>query len=75
MFWNSLARKGKLGDTKESDMEMVVAIHNSMNEGTWGKVLEWEGVVGEEGGKAELVSSSTVYCTVLYCTGEIMYLV
>lgn len=29
MFWNSLSRKGKLGDTKEEDMETVVAIHNS----------------------------------------------
>ena len=53
MFWNSLARKNKIGDTKESDMEVVVAIHNSMNEGTWAKVLEWEGVVGE--GSAKLV--------------------
>ena len=47
MFWNSLARKGKLGDTKEEDMETVVAIHNNMNEGTWAKVLEWEDVIGE----------------------------
>ena len=47
MFWNSLARKGKLGDTKEEDMETVVAIHNNMNEGTWAKVLEWEEVIGE----------------------------
>jgi cytochrome c heme-lyase len=47
MFWNALSRKGKIGDTKEEDMETVVAIHNSMNEGTWGKVLEWEGVLGE----------------------------
>ncbi|KAL7479949.1 hypothetical protein ACHAW6_005664 [Cyclotella cf. meneghiniana] len=47
MFWNALARKGKLGDTKEEDMETVVAIHNAMNEGTWTKVLEWEEVIGE----------------------------
>jgi cytochrome c heme-lyase len=26
MFWNSLARKGKLGDTKEEDMETVVCL-------------------------------------------------
>jgi len=49
MFWNSLARKGKLGSTKEEDMEVVVAIHNDMNEGTWEKILEWEEVIGEEG--------------------------
>lgn len=26
MFWNSLSRKGKLGDTKEEDMETVVRL-------------------------------------------------
>lgn len=26
MFWNSLSRKGKLGDTKEEDMETVVSL-------------------------------------------------
>jgi len=52
MFYNALARKGKLGDTKEEDMESVVALHNNMNEGTWKKVLEWEAVLNpsEEGG-------------------------
>lgn len=58
MFWNSLARKGKLGTTKEQDMEVVVAIHNDMNEGTWKKILEWEEVIGEEGAP-KLVSFDT----------------
>mmetsp|Transcript_18332 Transcript_18332/g.25854 ORF Transcript_18332/g.25854 Transcript_18332/m.25854 type:complete len:495 (-) Transcript_18332:13-1497(-) len=45
MFYNALARKGKLGDTEESDIESVVALHNNMNEKTWQKVLEWEEVL------------------------------
>jgi len=60
MFYNALARKGKLDeDTKEEDMISVVAIHNCMNEGTWGRILQWEEVLNptkdEEDGK---VSSS-----------------
>jgi cytochrome c heme-lyase len=42
MFYNALARKGKLDDTVEHDIESVVALHNNMNEKTWQKVLEWE---------------------------------
>jgi len=54
MFYNALARKGKLTQSAESAedeqimMETVVALHNNMNETTWSKVLEWE----------ELLSSS-----------------
>lgn len=60
MFYNALARKGKLDeDTKEEDMISVVAIHNCMNEGTWGRILQWEKVLNptkdEDDGK---VSSS-----------------
>lgn len=51
MFYNSLARKNKLGDTEESDIESVVAIHNNMNEKTWAKVMEWEQVLCPEGEK------------------------
>ena len=29
----------------EEDMESVVAIHNCMNEGTWGEILKWEKVL------------------------------
>ncbi len=42
MFWNALVRKGKAEGANEEDMEVVVAIHNNMNENTWRKVLEWE---------------------------------
>lgn len=45
MFYNALARKGKLGDTKEEDMDSLVAVHNNMNEKTWAKVVEWEEVL------------------------------
>lgn len=42
MFWNSLVRKGKAEGATETDMEMVVAIHNEMNERSWRHLLEWE---------------------------------
>ena len=42
MFWNSLVRKGKVGGASEGDMDTVIAVHNSMNEATWAKILEWE---------------------------------
>lgn len=45
MFYNALARKGKLGDTQEEDIESVVAVHNNMNEKTWTRVVEWEKVL------------------------------
>ncbi|KAI2498746.1 cytochrome c-type heme lyase [Fragilaria crotonensis] len=48
MFYNALVRKGKLGDTTESDVESVVALHNNMNEYTWRQVLAWEKLAGEE---------------------------
>ena len=49
MFYNALARKGKLDpETKEEDMASVVAIHNCMNEGTWKRVLQWEEVLGHD---------------------------
>lgn len=39
---DALTRKGKAEGTKEDDMDIVVSIHNNMNELTWKKVLEWE---------------------------------
>ncbi len=60
MFYNALARKGKLSMPEdesedkdeagapagiEEDMESVVAIHNCMNEGTWSRILQWEKVL------------------------------
>ena len=52
MFYNALARKGKLDpETKEEDMTSVVAIHNCMNEGTWKRILQWEKVLSGGGTK------------------------
>lgn len=42
MFWNSLVRKGKADGAAETDMDMVVAIHNEMNERAWRQLLTWE---------------------------------
>ena len=42
MFFNSLKRKGKGEDVTESDVEVIVAIHNNMNERTWQEVMRWE---------------------------------
>ena len=42
MFWNALVRKDKADGADETDMDTVVAVHNTMNEATWSKILEWE---------------------------------
>ena len=42
IFYNALKRKGKADDVTENDMGAVVAVHNSMNEQTWQKLLLWE---------------------------------
>lgn len=42
MFYNSLKRKGKDKDVSEEDMDIVIAIHNNMNERTWKQVMQWE---------------------------------
>jgi len=48
MFYNALARKNKLGDTPESDIPSIVALHNNMNESTWSKILQWEAAMGHD---------------------------
>lgn len=40
MFFNAMKRKN--WDPKEKDMEVVVPIHNAVNEQAWRKILEWE---------------------------------
>ena len=42
MFYNSLKRKGKGDDINEADVDVIVAIHNNMNERTWKQILKWE---------------------------------
>ncbi len=41
-FYNAMKIKG--WDAREEDMQMVVAIHNAVNEKTWEHVCEWERV-------------------------------
>ncbi|KAI8582628.1 hypothetical protein K450DRAFT_226157 [Umbelopsis ramanniana AG] len=40
MFFNAMRRKN--WDPKEKDMEVVVPIHNAVNEQAWQKILQWE---------------------------------
>jgi len=42
MFYNALSRKNKADGIKEQEIDMVVSIHNNMNEHTWNEVLRWE---------------------------------
>ena len=42
MFYNSLVRKNKADGVEVKDVNMVVAIHNEMNERTWKLLTEWE---------------------------------
>lgn len=59
MFYNSLARKNKLGDTTEREIESVVALHNNMNEKTWQKVLQWESLLTSSSSSSSSFSSSS----------------
>lgn len=47
MFFNSLVRKNKADDVTERDMEAVVATHNTVNEATWSRLLQWERLYAE----------------------------
>lgn len=38
MFYNALKRKGKGDDVVEHDVQVIVDIHNNMNETTWDQV-------------------------------------
>jgi hypothetical protein len=42
MFYNALRRKGFAAD--ESVIPAVIAIHNTVNEQAWSRVLEWESI-------------------------------
>lgn len=42
MFWNALVRKNKAENVEEDDMDVVVKIHNEMNERAWRRLMEWE---------------------------------
>lgn len=54
-FFSALLRKAH--NPRESDMRVVVPIHNAVNERAWGDVLSWEnGWGGEKCGGVRLVS-------------------
>jgi cytochrome c heme-lyase len=59
MFYNALARKGKLADTDEDEIASVVAIHNHMNEKTWQKILQWEETTTAAGEQQRLETTTT----------------
>lgn len=40
MFYSAMKRKGH--DTEAADVDAIVAIHNSLNEGVWQQILDWE---------------------------------
>ncbi|PWN90187.1 cytochrome c and c1 heme-lyase [Acaromyces ingoldii] len=55
-FYNAMARKNH--DPKAEDMNIVVPIHNAVNERAWKQILEWESIAGgsEVCGGPKLVS-------------------
>lgn len=46
MFYNALKRKGF--DTAPEDIDVMVDVHNFLNEGVWKEVLKWEEMHKEE---------------------------
>jgi cytochrome c heme-lyase len=48
IFYNSLVRKEKSDGIKAKEVELVVAIHNNMNEHAWREVLRWEALHADE---------------------------
>jgi len=54
-FYAAMARKQY--DPQESDMKVIVPIHNAVNERAWGEVMSWEaGQGGDKCGGVKLVS-------------------
>ncbi|WFD35894.1 holocytochrome-c synthase [Malassezia cuniculi] len=45
-FYNALVRKG--WETPEESVEMMVLIHNFLNERAWNEVIEWERLAGTD---------------------------
>ncbi|RKO86549.1 cytochrome c/c1 heme-lyase [Blyttiomyces helicus] len=53
MFFNAMRRKN--WDPKEKDMNVVVPIHNAVNEQCWKKILEWESLHQSDCGQPKLL--------------------
>eukprot|EP00605_Chrysophyceae_sp_TOSAG23-4_P000417 GSChrysophyteH1.ASY1.ANO1.473.1 assembled CDS len=56
MFWNALVRKQKEDGASEEDIDVVVAVHNNMNENTWKQLLRFLGRPDDLSPKAYLKS-------------------
>ena len=53
-FYTSLARKNRSPDAR--DMDIVVPIHNAVNERCWDQVLQWEAHAGVAKDDVKLVT-------------------
>lgn len=51
-FYNALVKKG--WETPEENVEMMVLIHNFLNERAWQEIVEWEKVAGTDVSKIQL---------------------
>lgn len=51
-FYNALVRKG--WETPEESVDMMVLIHNFLNERAWQEVVEWEKLAGSDVSKLQL---------------------
>ncbi|KOS12764.1 cyc3-holocytochrome-c synthase (cytochrome c heme lyase) [Malassezia pachydermatis] len=51
-FYNALVRKG--WETPEESVDMVVMIHNFLNERAWQEIIEWEKMAGSDVSKLQL---------------------
>ncbi len=51
-FYNALVRKG--WETPEESVEMMVLIHNFLNERAWQEVIEWEKLAGTDVSRLQL---------------------
>ena len=52
MFYNALLRKGKGDGVREEDMDVVIAVHNNVNERSWKLLRQWE---EQRGGESKLL--------------------
>lgn len=52
-FYNALARKGM--EAPEENIDMMVLIHNFLNERAWQEIIEWEKLAGSDVAELQLV--------------------
>jgi cytochrome c heme-lyase len=54
-FYNSLVRKQKSDNVSAKEVELIVAIHNNMNEHGWNEVRRWESMHASECAQPKLL--------------------